>query len=51
MTEYFRERGQIQAGFAVPGARCVDISGAGHMVVGDQNDPFTECVIQFLEGV
>ena len=43
--------GAAEFAAAVPGARYVDISGAGHMVVGDQNDPFTECVIQFLEGV
>ena len=32
----------------VPGARYVDVSDAGHMVAGDQNDPFTEAVVGFL---
>jgi pimeloyl-ACP methyl ester carboxylesterase len=33
---------------AVPGARYADVSGAGHMVAGDQNDPFTTAVVDFL---
>ncbi len=33
----------------VPHARWVDVSGAGHMVAGDQNDPFTGAVVQFLD--
>jgi hypothetical protein len=32
----------------VPHARYVDVSGAGHMVAGDQNDPFTQAVVSFL---
>jgi len=32
----------------VPHARYVDVSGAGHMVAGDQNDPFTAGVVEFL---
>ena len=32
----------------VPHARYVDVSGAGHMVAGDQNDPFTAAVVGFL---
>jgi pimeloyl-ACP methyl ester carboxylesterase len=32
----------------VPGARFVDVSGAGHMVAGDDNDIFTREVIEFL---
>lgn len=35
----------------VPHARYVDVSGAGHMVAGDQNDPFTEAVVRFLADV
>ncbi|MCP3936886.1 MAG: alpha/beta hydrolase [Actinomycetia bacterium] len=34
-----------------PDAGFVDISGAGHMVAGDQNDPFTEAVIDFITTV
>ncbi len=33
---------------AVPSARFVDVSGAGHMVAGDRNDAFTEAVVDFL---
>ncbi len=33
---------------AVPSARFVDVSGAGHMVAGDRNDVFTEAVVDFL---
>jgi pimeloyl-ACP methyl ester carboxylesterase len=35
----------------VPHARYVDVSGAGHMVAGDQNDPFTDAVVRFLADV
>lgn len=34
-----------------PHARYVDVSGAGHMVAGDQNDPFTDAVVGFLRDV
>ena len=33
----------------IPGAKCVDVGGAAHMVAGDQNDPFSSAVIGFLE--
>jgi pimeloyl-ACP methyl ester carboxylesterase len=33
---------------AVPHARFVDVSGAGHMVAGDRNDLFTDAVLGFL---
>ena len=32
----------------VPQARFVDVSGAGHMVAGDENDAFTTAVVRFL---
>jgi pimeloyl-ACP methyl ester carboxylesterase len=32
----------------IPGAKLVDVSGAAHMVAGDQNDAFTQAVIDFL---
>ena len=35
----------------VPHAQYVDVSDAGHMVAGDQNDPFTTAVVQFLATV
>ncbi len=34
---------------AVPHADFVDITGAGHMVAGDDNDAFTAAVVDFLE--
>ena len=33
----------------IPGARLADVSGAAHMVAGDQNDAFSRAVIDFLE--
>jgi pimeloyl-ACP methyl ester carboxylesterase len=35
----------------VPNARYVDVHGAAHMVAGDVNDPFTEQVVAFLDGL
>ncbi|MEM9563936.1 MAG: alpha/beta hydrolase [Actinomycetota bacterium] len=32
----------------VPHARYVDVTGAGHMVAGDDNDAFTAAVLEFL---
>jgi non-heme chloroperoxidase len=32
----------------IPGARYVDVADAGHMVAGDDNDRFTEAVLDFL---
>ncbi len=33
----------------VPTAKAVDITGAAHMVAGDQNDAFSSAVVEFLE--
>jgi len=33
----------------IPGAKVVDVGGAAHMVAGDQNDAFSQAVIEFLE--
>ncbi len=33
----------------VSGSKLFDVSGAAHMVAGDQNDPFSNAVIDFLE--
>jgi pimeloyl-ACP methyl ester carboxylesterase len=33
----------------IPGAKMVDVDGAAHMVAGDQNDVFSQAVIEFLE--
>jgi pimeloyl-ACP methyl ester carboxylesterase len=35
----------------VPDATYVDVHGAAHMVAGDVNDPFTQEVVRFLDGV
>lgn len=33
----------------VPGSKFVEVGGAAHMVAGDQNDPFSHAVIDFME--
>ena len=33
----------------IPGSRLVDVGGAAHMVAGDQNDMFSNAVVDFLE--
>ena len=33
----------------IPGAKMVDVGGAAHMVAGDQNDAFSQAVVDFLE--
>ncbi len=33
----------------IPGSKLADVSGAAHMVAGDQNDRFSRAVIEFLE--
>ncbi|MGA4844966.1 alpha/beta fold hydrolase [Streptomyces sp. G5(2025)] len=35
----------------VPHARYVDVGDAGHMVVGDRNEPFIDALIPFLDGI
>jgi pimeloyl-ACP methyl ester carboxylesterase len=34
----------------IPGAQQVEVTDAGHMVAGDDNDVFTEHVVEFLRG-
>ena len=34
---------------AIPGAKLVDVGDAAHMVAGDQNDVFSQSVVDFLE--
>ena len=34
-----------------PHAQFVDIADAGHMVVGDRNDAFTDAVVDFIDGL
>ncbi len=33
----------------VPGSKFIELAAASHMVAGDQNDPFTQAVLDFLE--
>jgi pimeloyl-ACP methyl ester carboxylesterase len=33
----------------IPGAKMVDVGSAAHMVAGDQNDVFSQAVVDFLE--
>ncbi|MBN7552408.1 alpha/beta hydrolase, partial [Mycobacteroides abscessus subsp. abscessus] len=33
----------------VPHAQTVDVSGAGHMIAGDNNDAFSTAVVEFLD--
>jgi pimeloyl-ACP methyl ester carboxylesterase len=33
----------------IPGAKAIDVGDAAHMVAGDQNDSFSQAVIEFLE--
>lgn len=32
----------------IPNGRAIDVSGAGHMVSGDQNDAFNDAILEFL---
>jgi pimeloyl-ACP methyl ester carboxylesterase len=32
----------------MPEARCVTVSGAGHMVAGDRNDAFNQGILDFI---
>jgi len=51
MSDVLSEAGARHFIELVPDACYVDVSGAGHMVAGDENDAFTEAVIEFLEGL
>ena len=33
----------------IPGSKLADVSGASHMVAGDQNDAFSTAVVDFLQ--
>lgn len=35
----------------VPHAQTVDVSGAGHMIAGDNNDSFSAAVVDFLDDI
>jgi pimeloyl-ACP methyl ester carboxylesterase len=34
---------------SIPGARHIDVSGAGHMVSGDDNDVLSQGLVEFLD--
>ena len=48
MSDVLSEDGAQHFLELVPHARYVDVSGAGHMVAGDENDAFTDAVVEFL---
>lgn len=47
-SDLLTEDGAAEFRRAVPHAEYLDIQGAGHMVAGDTNDPFTDAVVNFL---
>ena len=49
-SDVVSEEGAEEFRAAVPHAKYVDVSGAGHMVAGDRNDLFTDAVVTFLDG-
>ncbi|MFN8545323.1 MAG: alpha/beta hydrolase [Candidatus Binatia bacterium] len=51
MSDVVSEEGARRFLDLVPHARYADVSGAGHMVVGDRNDAFTQAVVTFLSEV
>ena len=50
-SDVVSEEGAAEFLAAVPHARFVDVSKAGHMVAGDQNDAFTDAVARFLSSL
>lgn len=49
LSDMITEEGAMEFLAAVPHARYIDVSHAGHMVVGDRNDVFADAVIGFLK--
>lgn len=47
-SDLLTEDGAAEFRDAVPHAAYIDIAGAGHMVAGDSNDPFTSAVVEFV---
>jgi len=47
-SDLLTEDGAAEFRRAVPHTEYLDIHGAGHMVAGDTNDPFTSAVVNFL---
>ena len=48
LSDLLSEEGARRFLEMVPHAEFRDVSGAGHMVAGDRNDPFTDAVREFL---
>ncbi len=51
MSDVVSEEGVRDFLTLIPGARAVDVGGAGHMVSGDQNDVFNDAILTFLADV
>jgi len=49
LSDVVTEEGTQEFLAKIPGAKHVDVSGASHMVAGDQNDQFANAVVDFLE--
>ena len=49
LSDVVTEEGTAEFLAKIPGAQHVDVSGASHMVAGDQNDAFATAVVDFLE--
>lgn len=49
LSDVVTEEGVQEFLDAIPGAKVVDVGGAAHMVAGDQNDAFSQAVVDFLE--
>ena len=49
LSDVVTEEGAKDFLVRVPHAKFADVSGAAHMVAGDQNDVFSNAVIGFLE--
>lgn len=49
LSDIVTEEGVQEFLRAVPGSRLVDVGDASHMVAGDQNDVFSNAVVEFLD--
>jgi pimeloyl-ACP methyl ester carboxylesterase len=48
LSDMVSESGAAEFQRIVPNARYVDVTNAGHMVVGDKNDIFSNAILEFL---
>jgi len=51
LSEIVSDATQAEFLAAVPNAHYVDVTGAGHMVAGDQNDVFSSAIVNFLSEI